>query len=56
MQRLHWSTHITISEVSTLQHKTFDNSMELAAFVSETMLTCAKLTKVLGGLWNNVVV
>ena len=56
MQRPHCRTHIIPGEVSTLQHEVWNDSMESAALVSEIMLTCAKLAKVLGGLGNNVVV
>jgi hypothetical protein len=50
------STHVTPIEVSALQHEVWDHSMKPAAFVSVAMLTCAKLTKVCGGLRDNIVV
>jgi hypothetical protein len=49
-------SYITTSEVTTLQHELGNDAMELAALVSETLLTSAESSEVLGGLGDNVVV
>ena len=49
-------SQLTPGEVTALQHKLGDDTVERASFVSESMLAGGKLTEVLGGLGNNVVV
>jgi hypothetical protein len=49
-------THIASCKITTLHHEAWNDSMERAALVSEAMLACAKLAKVLGGFRDYVIV
>jgi len=47
---------ITTGEVSSLQHELWDDAMELAALVSESLLASAKSTEVLSSFGDYIVV
>lgn len=48
-------SYVTTSEVTTLKHKIWDDTVELAASVAEALLTSAQSTEVLDSLWDNIV-
>lgn len=50
-----WLT-VTASEVTTLEHKVRNNTVECRSGVSETILASGKLAEVPSGLWHNIVV
>jgi hypothetical protein len=43
-------THVSASEVTTLEHEVGDDTVEAGALVSESLLSGAEGTEVLGGL------
>src|SRR4051794_9793095 len=45
---------IATGKVTALDHKVVYDSMELAAFVTETVVARCKVEEVLGGSWDNV--
>ena len=49
-------TYVASGEVTTLKHKLRDDSVEFAALEAEALLTSAKSTEVLSGLWDVTVV
>ena len=46
------NTYVTASEVSSLKHELWDNSVESRACISETLLSGAKSTEVLCSAWS----
>ncbi len=48
--------HITTGEVTALQHKLRDDTVEFGSSVTKALFTCAKSTEILSGPGNNVVV
>ena len=51
-----YTTDITTSQVTTLQHELRDDPMEGRAFVAEALLASAESTEILSGLGDYVVV
>jgi hypothetical protein len=49
-------THVASCKITALHHEPWNDSMKRAALVSEAMLACAKLTKVLGCFRDYVIV
>lgn len=49
-------TYIATSEITTLQHELWNDSVEGGIGITETLLTSAKSSEVLGGLWADVVI
>ena len=49
-------TYIATSEVTTLKHELRDDAVEFGALVSETLLTGAEGTEILGGLGDYIIV
>lgn len=47
---------VTSSEVTTLQHEVWDDSVEWGTGVTETLFTSTQGSEVFSGLWDNVVV
>ncbi len=45
---------VTVSEITTLNHKLLDDSVESRALVSKTLLASGKSTKVLRGLGDSL--
>lgn len=45
---------VTVSEITTLDHKLLDDSVESRALVSKTLLASGKSTKVLRGLGDSL--
>ena len=51
LYNLLWRVHtIAIGEVTTLDHKLLDHSVERRSFVTKPLFPCAQSTEVLGGL------
>ncbi len=51
-----WRTHVATGKVAALEHKLRDDAVECRASISETLLTSAKSTEVLSGLWDYIIV
>lgn len=49
-------TYVATGEVTSLEHELRNNSVEGRASISETLLTSAESTEVLGGLWDYIIV
>jgi hypothetical protein len=49
-------TYVAAGEITTLEHKLWDDTVEGRARVTEALLTGAESTEVLGGLWDYVIV
>lgn len=47
---------VTTGEITSLKHELWDDSVESRASVSETFLTSAESTEVLGGLWYYIII
>ena len=49
-------SYVAASEVTTLEHEVWDDTVELAAGVAEALLAGAEGTEVLSGLGDDIVV
>ena len=48
------TTAITRSEITTLDHEVWDDTMEFASLVAEALLSGAKCTEVFYSTWNGI--
>lgn len=48
--------YIVASEVSTLKHELWNDSMEPGTLITKAFLTSAQGTEVLGSLWYHIIV
>jgi hypothetical protein len=49
-------TYVSTLEITTLKHELWDDAVELGASISETLLTGAESSEVLGRLGHDVIV
>lgn len=49
------ATYIASSEVTTLKHELWNDTVEARASISESLITSAEGTEVLNGPWNNFI-
>ena len=47
---------VVLGEIASLQHELRDDTVEAGALIAKAVLACSKLSEVLCGLWDNLVI